>query len=158
MKNLLGPSLPENFLPSEIKGNFQKEGYKQIIVNSSYKAATEEANKQIEEINKIVKSYDEEGLVGGEAPLTKDLIEISDTDFKRVNVASILAIFIIIMLVFMSFSLPILLVLSIELAIFINLGISYYLGTTMPFVASIVIGTIQLGATVDYAILLTSKI
>ncbi|WP_454053274.1 efflux RND transporter permease subunit [Clostridium sp. Marseille-Q7071] len=157
LEKFIGPTLPENFLPDTIKDTFQKEGYKQIIVNSSYKAATEEANKQIEEINKIVKSYDNEGVVGGEAPLTKDLIEISDTDFKKVSIASILAIFIIIMGVFMSFSLPILLVLSIELAILINLGISYYLGTTMPFVASIVIGTIQLGATVDYAILLTSR-
>lgn len=157
LEKFIGPSIPENFLPKDIKESFQSGGYKQIIVNSKYKAASPKVNKQIDEMKVIVKSYDENGLVGGEAPLTKDLIEISDEDFKRVSVASIAAIFVIIMLIFMSLSLPIILVLSIQLAIWINLGISFYMGSTMPFVASIVIGTIQLGATVDYAILLTSR-
>ena len=112
---------------------------------------------QLDEINEIVKKYDPEGLVGGEAPLTNDLVTIADSDFKKVSIFSIVAIFLIIMVIFKSISVPVLLVLSIELAIFINLGIPYYTGTTIPFISSIVIGTIQLGATVDYAILLTSR-
>ena len=135
----------------------KKGGYEEIMLNSEYKSASDEVAVQLKEINKVVKKYDKEGLVGGEAPLTEDLITIADNDFKKVNTASILAIFIIILFVFKSISVPILLVLAIELAIFINLGIPYYTGSVIPFVSSIVIGTIQLGATVDYAILLTSR-
>ena len=127
------------------------------MLNSKYKAASDEVAKQLDEINSIVKKYDSEGLVGGEAPLTNDLIDIADNDFKRVSVASILAIFLIILIIFKSPIVPILLVLAIELAIYINLGIPFYMGTSIPFISSIVIGTIQLGATVDYAILLTSR-
>jgi len=132
-------------------------GYELFVVNSEYKAATDEVKEQLVKINDIVKKYDSDGLVSGEAPLTNDLIKISDIDFKNVSIASIVAIFIIIALVFMSLSLPIILVIAIELAIFINLGIPFYTGSVIPFIASIVIGTIQLGATVDYAILLTSR-
>ena len=127
------------------------------MLNSEYKAASDEVGVQLNEINNIVKKYDKDGLVGGEAPLTEDLITIADSDFNRVNIASILVIFIIILFVFKSAIIPILLVVSIELAIFINLGIPFYTGTSIPFISSIVIGTIQLGATVDYAILLTSR-
>ncbi|MEA4826290.1 MAG: MMPL family transporter, partial [Clostridium sp.] len=140
-----------------IKENFEKGGYKLIVANSRYKAATNEENRQIEDLNRIVKGYDHTAMVAGEGPLTKDLIEIADTDFKRVSIASIIAIFGIILIVFRSLSVPVILVLAIQLAIFINMGIPYYTGTVLPFVASIVIGTIQLGATVDYAILLTTR-
>ncbi|MBU5592917.1 MMPL family transporter [Clostridium sp. MSJ-4] len=154
---LIGGSIPESFIPEDIKANFKKDGYNLIIANSIYKAAEDEENAQIDEIINIVKEYDKDGMVSGEGPLTKDLIQIADQDFKRVNVVSIAAIFAIIFMVFLSFSLPVILVLAIELAIFINLGIPYYTGTSIPFISSIVIGTIQLGATVDYAILLTSR-
>lgn len=154
---LVGGAIPESFIPEDIKSNFKKDGYNLIVANSIYKAAQDEENAQIDEIINIAKEYDENAMVSGEGPLTKDLIRIADSDFKRVNVVSIAAIFAIIFGVFLSFSLPLILVLSIELAIFINLGIPYYTGTALPFISSIVIGTIQLGATVDYAILLTSR-
>jgi len=154
---LVGGSIPESFVPEDIKSNFKKDGYNLIVANSIYKAAQDEENAQVDEIINIAKEYDEDAMVSGEGPLTKDLIRIAESDFKRVNVVSILAIFAIIFGVFLSFSLPFILVLSIELAIFINLGIPYYTGTALPFISNIVIGTIQLGATVDYAILLTSR-
>ncbi|MCB2287342.1 efflux RND transporter permease subunit [Clostridium algidicarnis] len=154
---LVGGSIPESFVPEDIKANFKKDGYNLIVANSIYKAAQDEENAQVDEIINIAKEYDEDAMVSGEGPLTKDLIRIAESDFKRVNVVSILAIFTIIFGVFLSFSLPLILVLSIELAIFINLGIPYYTGTALPFISNIVIGTIQLGATVDYAILLTSR-
>ncbi|MBB6697316.1 MMPL family transporter [Clostridium algidicarnis] len=154
---LVGGSIPESFVPEDIKSNFKKDGYNLIVANSIYKAAQDEENAQVDEIINIAKEYDEDAMVSGEGPLTKDLIRIAESDFKRVNVVSILAIFAIIFGVFLSFSLPLILVLSIELAIFINLGIPYYTGTALPFISNIVIGTIQLGATVDYAILLTSR-
>ncbi|MBU3196180.1 efflux RND transporter permease subunit [Clostridium algidicarnis] len=154
---LVGGSIPESFVPEDIKSNFKKDGYNLIVANSIYKAAQDEENAQVDEIINIAKEYDEDAMVSGEGPLTKDLIRIAESDFKRVNVVSILAIFTIIFGVFLSFSLPFILVLSIELAIFINLGIPYYTGTALPFISNIVIGTIQLGATVDYAILLTSR-
>ncbi len=153
----VGGGIPESFIPEDIKSNVVKDGYNLIVANSKYKAAQDEENKQVEEVVKIVKEYDKDGMVAGEGPLTKDLIEITDIDFRNVNYASIFAIFAIIFFVFKSVSLPVLLVLSIELAIFINLGIPYYTGSVIPFISSIVIGTIQLGATVDYAILLTSR-
>lgn len=157
LESVLGSRIPESFLPADLLAQVKKGGYEGIIVNSEYKSATDEVAVQLDEINEIVKKYDPKGLVGGEAPLTNDLVRIADSDFKKVSIFSIVAIFIIIMVIFKSISVPVLLVLAIELAIFINLGIPYYTGTTIPFISSIVIGTIQLGATVDYAILLTSR-
>ena len=157
LEDILGARIPESFIPKELLKKIKNGVYEEIMLNSEYKSASDEVAVQLKEINKVVKKYDKEGLVGGEAPLTEDLITIADNDFKKVNTASILAIFIIILFVFKSISVPILLVLAIELAIFINLGIPYYTGSVIPFVSSIVIGTIQLGATVDYAILLTSR-
>lgn len=153
----LGPLIPDSFIPEDIKAIVEKGGYKLIMANSKYKAATKEENDQIDEVIKITKQYDSKSMVSGEGPLTKDLTEIADVDFKNVSIASIGAIFVIILLVFSSVSLPVILVLAIELAIFINMAVSCYMGTVIPFVASIVIGTIQLGATVDYAILLTTR-
>ncbi|GAA0070720.1 MMPL family transporter [Clostridium sardiniense] len=154
---LIGPAIPEEFIPKDIREIFKKGGYNLILANSEYKAAKDEENQQIDEIISLVKGYDENALVAGEGPLTKDLITTSDRDFKMVSVYSIIAIFLIILIVFRSISVPILLVAAIEFAIFINMGIPYYTGNEIPFVASIVIGTIQLGATVDYAILMTSR-
>lgn len=153
----IGPNIPEDFVPRDIKEIFKQGGYNLLLVNSEYKSASDELNNQILEMTDIVKSYDEEAMVTGEGALTKDLTTIADQDFKNVSVASIVAIFVIILIVFKSVSIPVLLVSAIEFAIFINMGIPYYTGTVIPFVASIVIGTIQLGATVDYAILLTSR-
>lgn len=155
--DLIGAAVPEEFIPKDIKEIFKKGNHSLIIANSKYKAARDETNAQIEEVNKIIKSYDKNGIIAGEGPLTKDLIEIADKDFKSVNISSTIAIFAIILVVFSSLTIPIILVLAIELAIFINLGIPYFTGTELPFIASIVIGTIQLGATVDYAILMTSR-
>lgn len=157
LEKYIGPRINQDFLPDDILNEVKSKGYEEILVNSKYKAATDECNAQIEEINKIVHEYDKEGLVGGEAPLTLDLIKIADSDFTKVNIASIVAIFIIITILFKSASLPVILVATIECAIFLNLGIPYYTGTVEPFIASIVLGTIQLGATIDYAILLTSR-
>jgi predicted RND superfamily exporter protein len=153
----LGPLIPESFIPEDIKAMVQKGGYKLIMANSKYKAATSKESEQIDELIKITKEYDPKSMVSGEGNLTKDLTEIADVDFKNVSIASIGAIFAIILLVFASLSVPVILVLAIQLAIFINMAISCYMGAVIPFVASIVIGTIQLGATVDYAILLTTR-
>jgi len=157
LEKILGPRVPESFVPKGLLEKVRSGGNELLVVNSEYKAATDEVKEQLGKINDIVKKYDSDGLVSGEAPLTNDLINISDIDFKNVSIASILAIFAIIALLFISLSLPVILVLTIELAIFINLGIPFYTGSVIPFIASIVIGTIQLGATVDYAILLTSR-
>ncbi|MFD3158165.1 RND family transporter [Haloimpatiens sp. FM7330] len=153
----IGPALPESFIPKDIKEIFKHGGYNLIIANSKYKAARDEENAQIDKIITIAKSYDSHAMVAGEGPLTKDLIEVADKDFKNVSFASIIAIFAIILLLFASGAIPILLVSAIELAIFINMAIPYYTGTVIPFIASIVIGCIQLGATVDYAILMTTR-
>ena len=157
LEKIIGPSVVQDILPINLLNSVKSGGYEQLIVNSKYRAATDEAGIQIKKLNEIVHKYDKNGLVGGEAPLTDDLIKIADTDFKTVSFVSIIAIFVIIAVVFKSISLPVILVLAIESAIFINLGIPYYTNTIEPFIASIVIGTIQLGATVDYAILLTSR-
>ncbi len=149
--------LPEEMLPEEIKEVFQNEQYQLILINSKYEMATEELNHQITDINNIIKQYDEKAILAGEGPLMKDLVEISDHDFNSVNTVSTTIIFLLMIVVLKSIALPIILMLTIEFAIFINMGIPYYTGTIIPFIASIVIGTIQLGATIDYAILITTK-
>lgn len=157
MSSVIGPGIPDSMIPSELSEMLKSDNYEVEFVCSDYKTATDEVNVQIASINDIVKRYSKDSMVIGEAPLTKDLADVTDIDLRNVNIASILAIFIIIMLVFKSISLPVILVSVIEFAICVNMAIPYYSGTTLPFVASIVIGTIQLGATVDYAILMTSK-
>lgn len=154
---LFGPAIPESIIPKEAKEELKNDNYQVLLVSSQYKVASDEVNNQCTKLNKVLKNYDESGMLVGEAPCTKDLITITATDFKRVSIVSIGAIFIIIALVFKSVSLPFILVAVIEFAIFINMGIPYYTNTTLPFIASVVIGTIQLGATVDYAILMTTR-
>lgn len=154
---IAGTNLPEEILSQDIKEVFENDKYQLALINSSYEMATDELNNQIAQINEIVKNYDENAILAGEGPLMKDLVEISDHDFNSVNTVSIAVIFVIMILVLKSISLPIVLMLTIEFAIFINMGIPYYTGTVIPFIASIVIGTIQLGATIDYAILITTK-
>lgn len=154
---VLGPAIPKNFIPQELKDNFEKGKYKLIMVNSAYKAATQEENQQIEMIQHIVKKYSKNSYVTGEGVLTKDMIEMADIDLKRVDFISILAIFIIILITFKSISIPVILVSAIELAILINLSIPYYTKTVVPFIASIVLGTIQLGSAINYAILMTTR-
>ncbi|MGN0391587.1 MAG: RND family transporter [Bariatricus sp.] len=155
--SLIGPSVPDSMIPSDIKSMLQSDDYEIAFICSEYESATDRVNEQIAQIDQIVKTYDTTGMVIGEAPLMKDLQDVTDTDLIRVNVLSIMAIFIIIMIVFKSISLPIILVAVIEFAIMVNMAIPYYQGTSLPFVASIVIGAIQLGATVDYAILMTTR-
>ena len=149
--------ISSDILPSKIQNMLETDKYKLILVNSKYEIATDELNEQITKLNKVIKKYDNKAILAGEGPLMNDLVEITAVDFRNVNYVSIGVIFIIMFFVLKSFSLPILLVLSIEFAIFINMGVPYWRGTSMPFVSSIVIGTIQLGATIDYAILLTTK-
>lgn len=157
LDDLVGPAVPKEVIPDTYKKILDNGKYKLILVASEYKTASDEVNNQITEIQNIVKKYDTKAMVIGEAPCTKDLIDITDKDFKTVSAVSIVLIFIIIAVVLKSISLPVILVAVIEFAIFINMGIPAYTGTTLPFIASIVIGTIQLGATVDYAILMTNK-
>ncbi|MCI6497541.1 efflux RND transporter permease subunit [Lachnospiraceae bacterium HCP1S3_C3] len=157
LDSVMGGLVPEDILPSDLRKTLQTDNYEIQFVCSDYSAATDEANAQIKKITKLVKSYNEESMVIGEAPLMKDLQDVTDVDLVMVNTVSIIAIFIIIMIVFKSISLPVILVAVIEFAICVNMAIPYYMGTELPFVASIVIGTIQLGATVDYAILMTSR-
>ena len=157
LDSILGPAVPVSMLPESLISTVRTDLYQLELISSSYKVASDEVNEQIDEINTIVKSYSEDSLVVGEAPLTKDLIDITDIDFKNVSIVSIGVIFLIILVLFRSISLPIILVSVIEFAIFMNMGIPYYTGTTLPFIASVVIGTIQLGATVDYAILMTTR-
>lgn len=157
LESLVGPSIPEKMIPDKLKEVMDNGEYKMMIILSEYKVATDEVNIQCDRINSILDRYDPKGMLIGEAPCTQDLIRITDADFKTVNTTSILLVGVIILLVFRSISLPILLVSVIEIAIFVNMGIPYYMGTELPFIASIVIGTIQLGSTVDYAILMTNK-
>ena len=154
---LIGPTIPKEMIPNNIKEVLENDEYQLMLIMSEYKVASDEVNKQCDELNAVIKKYDEKGMLVGEAPCTKDLIEITDVDFKTVSVVSIGAIFLIIAVVFRSISLPVILVSVIEFAIFINMGIPCYTNTEIPFIASIVIGTIQLGATVDYAILMTNR-
>ncbi|WP_059005034.1 efflux RND transporter permease subunit [Bittarella massiliensis (ex Durand et al. 2017)] len=153
----VGGRIPDDIVPDELRDQIDAGGKKLMMVNSVYKAASDEENRQIDQINEIIKAYDPTAVVAGEGAMTKDLIEVAAVDFKNVNIASIVAIFIIIAVCFRSASIPFLLVLAIEFAISINMGIPFFTGTTLPFVAGIVIGTIQLGATVDYAILTTTR-
>lgn len=157
LDSILGERIPDAVLPNELTKNLKSENYQLALVTSEYATASDEVNAQIDKINTLVKQYNKENMVIGEAPCTKDLIEITNEDFKMVSSVSIGAIFIIIMLLLKSITLPIVLVSVIEVAIFINMGIPYYTNVTLPFIASIVIGTIQLGATVDYAILMTTR-
>lgn len=149
--------IPKEVLPEDILSIFENGSHQMIIINSKYEMATDELNNQIEEINSILKEYDENAILAGEGPLMNDLVEIADHDFNSVNIVSIAVILVIMIFVLKSASLPIILIGIIEFAIFINMGIPTYTNTILPFVASIVIGTIQLGATIDYAILITTK-
>ena len=157
LNSLVGAGVPDSMIPDDVKSMLQSDKHELVFVCSEYESATDEVNAQIAQIDKVVKKYDKTGMVIGEAPLMKDLQDVTDVDLVRVNVLSIAAIFVIILLVFKSISLPIILVAVIEFAIFVNMAIPYYQGVSLPFVASIVIGAIQLGATVDYAILMTTR-
>ena len=157
LDNLVGSGVPADMLPESVTSMLKNDKYQLLMVNSTYKVATDKVNKQIEQIDKIMDKYDKGAMLVGEGPLTKDLINITDTDFKRVSAVSIGIVFVIILLLFKSITIPVILVGVIEFAIFVNMGIPFYTGTKLPFVASIVIGTIQLGATVDYAILMTTR-
>ena len=157
LDSLVGPAFPSSMIPESVSSMLKNDKYQMVLINSIYKVASDEVNKQVDDINQILDQYDKGAMLVGEAPLTKDLIDITDTDFKTVSFVSIGIIFVIILILFRSISLPVILVGVIEFAIFVNMGIPYYTGTTLPFVASIVIGTIQLGSTVDYAILMTTR-
>lgn len=157
MESVLGSMVPEEILPDGVKGILESDKSELLLVNSEYDVASDEVNDQIDSLNQVLKSYDKEGMLIGEAPCMKDMIETTNHDFQVVNAVSIIAIFIIIALVEGSLSLPFILIAVIELAIFINLGIPHFLGQSLPFIAPICISTIQLGATVDYAILMTTR-
>ena len=157
LSKLSKSGIPIEMIPEGLVKKIKNDEYQLVVINSTYEMATDELNNQIEEVNKILAQYDDKAILAGEGPLMNDLVEVSDHDFNSVNTASIAIIFVIMMLVLKSISLPIILIAIIEFAIFINMGISFYTHTTLPFVASIVIGTIQLGATIDYAILITTK-
>lgn len=157
LDSVLGSAIPREMIPDKLTDTLKKENWQLILVQSEYKVASDEVNAQCETLNRMIKTYDPDAMLIGEAPCTKDLIQITDKDFKVVNAISIGAVFLIILFVFKSISIPVILVAVIEFAIFINLGIPFYTGTQLPFIASIVIGTIQLGATVDYAILMTTR-
>ena len=154
---ITGPGFPTEILPDGILEILQNAGYKLILANGAYKAGSDAVNAQVEQMIALVKAADPEGLVTGESAMTKDLVEIADNDFANVNVWSILAVLVIILISFRSLSIPVILVASIEAAIAINLGIPYFTGASLPFIASIILGTIQLGATVDYSILMTTR-
>ena len=157
LDSLVGPSVPSDMIPESVSSMLKNDKYQLLLVNSEYKVASDEVNAQIKTLNKILHKYDKTGMLIGEGPLTADLIDITDQDFKTVSAVSIGIIFVIILVLFKSISLPVILVGVIEFAIFVNMGIPYYTGTKLPFVASIVIGTIQLGSTIDYAILMTTR-
>lgn len=157
LESVIGSRVPEEIIPDELKSILKSDNWELLLVNSEYKVASDPVNKQIDSLNTILKRYDKTGMLIGEAPCMKDMIETTDRDFKVVNAVSIIAIFLIIALVEKSISLPFILIAVIELAIFINLGLPHYLGQSLPFIAPICISTIQLGATVDYAILMTTR-
>ncbi len=155
--SFIGPLIPDTLIPDDIKEMMSSDNWKLLLVSSQYQVATDEINAQCEELEDIIKSYDSKGMLIGEAAATKDLVNITNRDFNVVSFISIGAIFVLILISLKSISLPILLVAVIELAIYVNMALSYYMGTTLPFIASICVGTIQLGATVDYAILMTTR-
>lgn len=157
LNSLTGLTLPDSVLPDKLKDNFHKNGYQMLMMNSKYQTASDEVNEQVDEIHKIIKEHDPDGYLTGEAVLTKDLTTISDRDFKMVNIASIATVFVILAFVFKSLGIPIVLIAVIELAIQINMGIPFYLGQTIPFVTSIIIGVVQLGSTIDYSILMMDR-
>ena len=156
-ESVVGSRVPEEILPDSIREILKSDRWELLLINSEYKVASDDVNAQIDSLNTVLKKYDPTGMLIGEAPCMKDMIETTDRDFKVVNAASIVAIFVIIAVVEKSFSLPFILIAVIELAIFINLGLPHYLGQSLPFIAPICISTIQLGATVDYAILMTTR-
>lgn len=157
LDSVIGSSVPDALIPEEAKQMLQSDNWKLILLSSQYQVATDEVNAQCGELNRIVKAYDPSGMLIGESPCTKDLIEITDHDFAVVSAVSIGAIFVLILLVLKSALLPVILVAVIELAIYMNMSMAFYTGAELPFVASVCIGTIQLGATVDYAILMTTR-
>lgn len=157
INSFTGLTLPDSVLPDKLKDNFHKNGYQMLMMNSKYQTASDEVNEQVDEIHKIIKEHDPDGYLTGEAVLTKDLTTISDRDFKMVNIASIATVFVILAFVFKSLGIPIVLIAVIELAIQINMGIPFYLGQTIPFVTSIIIGVVQLGSTIDYSILMMDR-
>ena len=157
LDSALGGEIPTELLPDSMVSSLKGSDYQIMMVSTNYTIASDEINDQINRVDEIAKKYDATSMVIGEAPCTKDLITITDKDFKTVSAVSIVAIFFIIFFVLKSVSLPVILVAAIEFAIFVNMGIPYYTGTTIPFISSVVIGTIQLGATVDYAILMTTR-
>lgn len=157
LESLIGPNVPEEFLPDSVKSVLKSDRWELMLLSSEYRTATPEMSRQVNSLNETIKKYDKDGLLVGEAACTNDLINITSVDFATVNAISVIAIFIIIALVEKSISLPIILVSVIELAIFINLGLPHYMGESLPFIAPICISTIQLGATVDYAILMTTR-
>ena len=157
MESVVGSRIPEEVLPESVTSKLKSGNWRLLLINSEYKVASDEVNAQIGELNRILKQYDQGGMLIGEAPCMKDMIQTTDHDFKMVNTVSIIAIFLIIALVEKSFTLPFLLIAVIEAAIFVNLGLPHYLGQSLPFIAPICISTIQLGATVDYAILMTTR-
>ncbi|SDA54310.1 hypothetical protein SAMN02910275_01141 [Butyrivibrio sp. INlla18] len=155
--SLIGPAFPRSFIPDDLLSDLESDEWKLVLLTTDYKIASDEINNQIDTVNTIVKSYDPKAMVVGEAPCTKDLINITNHDFQVVNTVSIGLVFLIIAFVLKSVSLPFILVAVIEFAIFVNMGLPFYTHTTIPFISSVVIGTIQLGATVDYAILMTTR-
>lgn len=157
LKSLIGSRIPEEMIPESVTEILKSDKWELMLVNSEYKPATDNVSKQIDSLNSIIKKYDSKGMLIGEASCVQDMIDITDVDFKVVNIISIIAIFLIILVVEKSITLPIILVIVIETAIFINLGLPHYLGDSLPFIAPICISTIQLGATVDYAILMTTR-
>lgn len=157
MESVVGSRVPEEFLPQSVTEKLKSDNWRLLLINSEYKVASDAVNAQIGQLNDILKRYDQKGMLIGEAPCMRDMIQTTDHDFKMVNAVSILAIFLIIALVEKSFTLPFILIAVIEAAIFVNLGLPHYLGQSLPFIAPICISTIQLGATVDYAILLTNR-
>lgn len=157
MDSVTGSTIPQSFIPDELKNALESRDYTVAAISTEYHVASENVNKQITTINQIIKKYSDKNMLIGEAPLTKDLETVTDIDFRNVNGSSLLIIFVIIALLFHSFSLPVILEMTIEFAIMFNMAISYYMGTSLPFIASIILGTVQLGSTVDYAILMTSR-
>ena len=157
LKSVIGSRVPEEILPESITSILKSDRWELLLINSNCKVASDAVNAQIDSLNAILKKYDPSGMLIGEAPCMKDMIETTGHDFQVVNAVSIIAVFVIILLVEKSLSLPVILIAVIELAIFINLGLPHYLGQSLPFIAPICISTIQLGATVDYAILMTTR-